>query len=79
MPEKKRVVCFFCLCGSGHVSISILSSLGIKYFVAIQICRVLLDGLKQNKFFFGDEQQNKAFDSTKRMSNASPRTILSKN
>jgi WD repeat and FYVE domain-containing protein 3 len=41
-----------------------------KVLREVGVLEVLLDDLKQNKLFFGDEQQNKAFDSTERMSNA---------
>ncbi|CAD6214485.1 unnamed protein product [Miscanthus lutarioriparius] len=41
-----------------------------KVLREVGVLGVLLDDLKQNKLFFGDEQQNKAFDSTERMSNA---------
>ncbi|KAK3149380.1 hypothetical protein QOZ80_3AG0216630 [Eleusine coracana subsp. coracana] len=42
-----------------------------KVLREVGVLGVLLDDLKQNKLFFGDEQQNKVFDSTERMSNAS--------
>ncbi|CAN6303589.1 unnamed protein product [Urochloa humidicola] len=42
-----------------------------KVLREVGVLGVLLDDLKQNKLFFGDEQHNKAFDSTERMSNAS--------
>ncbi|WVZ60522.1 hypothetical protein U9M48_010532 [Paspalum notatum var. saurae] len=42
-----------------------------KVLREVGVLGVLLDDLKQNKLFFGDEQQNKAFDSTERMPNAS--------
>ncbi|XP_062212379.1 protein SPIRRIG-like [Phragmites australis] len=42
-----------------------------KVLREVGVLGVLLDDLKQNKLFFGDEQQNKASGSTERTSNAS--------
>lgn len=42
-----------------------------KVLREVGVLGVLLDDLKQNKLFFGDEQHNKAFESTERISNAS--------
>jgi hypothetical protein len=76
-------------CLTGLVSIDELCHSCVGHLLAVSCEAELLlmqKGMGHNRsrttsaeILFGDEQQKKAFDSTKRMSNASPRTIVSKN